>query len=176
MLRALGSQTTTSYESDHRFRTVQEHAKDLELEVEERKRAEHRFRMLLETSPTGIVISDGAGRIEDVNAEALRLFGYEREELVGQMIEILVPRRLQHAHEGHRSRYAQDPRTRPMRTGMELSARRRDGTELPVEIGLGPLATKEGILISSTILDITPRKQLEEQLRLQHRIAPASSL
>jgi PAS domain S-box-containing protein len=67
------------------------HAKDLELEVEERKRAENRFRMLLETSPTGIVISNGKGSIEDVNAEALRLFGYARKELVGQMIEILVP-------------------------------------------------------------------------------------
>ncbi len=170
MLQALASQTITSYQSAQRFRTIQEHAKDLELEIEERKRAEHRFRMLLETSPTGIVISDGAGRIEDVNAEALRLFGYEREELVGQMIEILVPRRLQHAHEGHRSRYAQDPRTRPMRTGMELSARRKDGTEFPVEIGLGPLATKEGVLISSTIVDITARKKMEEQLRLSQRM------
>ena len=170
MLQALASQTITSYQSAQRFRTIQEHAKYLELEVEERKRAEHRFRKLLETSPTGIVISDGAGRIEDVNAEALRLFGYEREELVGQMIEILVPRRLRHAHEGHRSRYAHDPRTRPMRTGMELSARRKDGTEFPVEIGLGPLATKEGVLISSTIVDITARKKMEEQVRLSQRM------
>src|SRR4029077_20450856 len=129
-----------------------------------------RFRMLVETSPTGIVISDGAGRIEDVNAEALRLFGYEREELVGQMIEILVPRRLQHAHEGHRSRYAHDPRTRPMRTGMELSARRQAGPAFPAEIGLGPLATKEGVLISSTIVDITARKKMEEQVRLSQRM------
>ncbi len=170
MLRALGSQTITSYESDQRFRTVQEHAKDLELEIEERKRAEHRFRMLLETSPAGIVISDGAGRIEDVNAEALRLFGYEREELVGQMIEILVPRRLQHAHEGHRSQYAQDPRRRSMGSGMELFARRKDGTEFPIEVGLGPLATKEGVLISSTIVDVTARKKMEEQLRLSQRM------
>src|SRR5712664_4612030 len=126
--------------------------------------------MLLETSPIGIVISDGAGRIEDVNAEALRLFGYEREELVGQMIEILVPQRLQRAHAGHRSLYARDPRTRSMGAGMELFARRKDGTEFPIEVGLGPLATKEGVLISSTIVDVTARKKMEEQLRLSQRM------
>src|SRR6266446_2588076 len=126
--------------------------------------------MLLETSPIGIVISDGAGRIEDVNAEALRLFGYEREELVGQMIEILVPQRLQRAHAGHRSLYARDPRTRSMGAGMELFARRKDGTEFPIEVGLGPLATKEGVLVSSTIVDITARRKMEEQLRLSQRM------
>ena len=170
MLRALASQTITCYESAQRFDTIQEHAKDLELQIEERERAEHRFRMLLETSPIGIVISDGAGRIEDVNAEALRLFGYEREELVGQMIEILVPQRLQRAHAGHRSLYARDPRTRSMGAGMELFARRKDGTEFPIEVGLGPLATKEGVLVSSTIVDITARRKMEEQLRLSQRM------
>jgi len=170
MLQALASQTITSYQSAQRFSTIQEHAKDLEHQIDERKRAEHRFRMLLETSPTGIVISNGVGRIEDVNAEALRMFGYAREELVGQMIEILVPRRLQLAHEDHRADYAHDLRTRPMRTGMELFGRRKDGTEFPVEIGLGPLATRDGILISSTIVDITARKKMEEQLLLSQRM------
>ena len=170
ILQALASQTITCYESAQRFRTIQEHAKDLELQIEERKRAEHRFRMLLETSPTGIVISNGSGRIEDVNAEALRVFGYERDELVGQMIEILVPQRFHQAHVGHRYLYSHDLRTRPMRTGTELFARRKDGSEFPVEIGLGPLATKEGVLISSTIVDITARKKMEEQLRLSQRM------
>ncbi len=170
MLRALASQTVTCYESDQRFRIIQEHAKDLELQIEERKHAEHRFRMLLETSPTGIVISDRSGRIEDVNAEALRLFGYAREELVGQTIEILVPQRLQHAHQVHRSVYMQDPRRRSMGTGMELFARRKDGTEFPIEVGLGPLATKEGVLVSSAIVDITARRKMEEQLRLSQRM------
>jgi PAS domain S-box-containing protein len=170
MLHALASQTITSYQSSQRFLTIQEHAKDLELEIEERKRAEHRFRMLLETSPTGIVISNGAGRIEDVNAEALRVFGYNREELVGQMIEILVPQRFHQAHVGHRYLYGHDLRTRPMRTGTELFARRKDGSEFPVEIGLGPLATKDGVLISSTIVDITARKKMEEQLRFSQRM------
>jgi PAS domain S-box-containing protein len=170
MLRALASQTITCYESAQRFGTIQEHAKDLELQVEERKRAEHRFRMLLETSPTGIVISDGSGRIEDVNAEALRLFGYAREELVGQTIEILLPQRFKHAHQGHRSLYTQDLRKRSMGDGMELFARRKDGTEFPVEVGLGPLATKEGVLISSTIVDTTARRKMEEQLRLSQRM------
>jgi len=170
MLQALASQTITSYQSAQRFRTIQEHAKGLEHEIEERKRAELRFRMLLETSPTGIVISNGMGKIEDVNAEALRMFGYAREELVGQMIEILVPHRLQRAHEGHRADYAHDLRTRPMRTGTELFGRRKDGTEFPVEIGLGPLATRDGILISSMIVDITARKKMEEQLLLSQRM------
>jgi PAS domain S-box-containing protein len=176
MLQALASQTITSYQSAQRFRTIQEHAKDLEHQIEERKGAEHRFRMLLETSPTAILISNGTGRIEDVNAEALRMFGYAREELVGQMIEVLVPRRLQLAHEGHRADYAHDLRTRPMRTGTEMFGRRKDGTEFPAEIGLGPLATRDGILISSMIVDITARKKMEEQLRLSQRMEAIGKL
>jgi len=86
------------------------------------------------------------------------------------MIEILVPQRFHQAHVGHRYLYGHDLRTRPMRTGTELFARRKDGSEFPVEIGLGPLATKEGVLISSTIVDISARKKMEEQLRLSQRM------
>jgi hypothetical protein len=170
MLQALASQTITSYHSAQRFRTIQEHARTLEIEIVSRQRAESRFRMLLEASPIGIVIANCAGKIEDVNAEALRMFGYLREELIGQLIEILVPERHHDVHEGHRSSYVRDPRPRPMGPDAELHARRKDGSEFPVEIGLGPLATRDGVMISATIVDITVRKKMEEQLRLSQRM------
>lgn len=176
MLQALASQTITSYQSAQRFRSIQEHTEDLEVEIEQRKRAENRFRMLLETSPTAIVISDGTGKIEDVNAESLRMFGYSREELIGQDIEILVPKRLRDAHIGHRSLYSSDPRQRPVSTGMELFAVRKDGTEFPVEIGLGPLATKDGVLVSANIIDISARKRMESHLRLSQRMESVGRL
>jgi len=170
MLQALASQTITSYQSAQRFRTIQEHARDLELEIEARQRAERRFHTLLEASPVGIVITNGAGKIEEVNAEALRMFAYQREELLDLPIEVLVPERYHHGHQGHRSRYIDDPHTRPMGPNAELFARRKDGTEFPVEIALGPLATREGVMISATIVDITARKRMEEQLRLSQRM------
>ena len=170
MLQALASQTITSYQSAQRFRTIQEHARDLELEIEARQRAERRFHTLLEASPVGIVITNGTGKIEEVNAEALRMFAYQREDLLGLPIEILVPERHHQLHESHRSRYFDDPHTRPMGPNAELFARRKDGTEFPVEIALGPLATREGMMISATIVDITVRKKMEDQLRLSQRM------
>lgn len=170
VLRMLAAQTALAYENSERFQTIQERTAHLELEVVERKRAEDRFRMLVETAPTGIVISDTSGRITEVNAQAVQMFGYGREELVGMEIERLLPERFRTAHEGHRGSYAKDPHARPMGVGMELFARRKDGTEFPVEISLGPLATKEGMLISGTIVDITARKRMEQRLRLSQRM------
>jgi PAS domain S-box-containing protein len=176
ILSALAAQVALAYENAQRFRMIEEHTRKLEVEIEERKRAEHRFRMLVETAPTGIVIVDEKGRIADVNAQALRMFGYQREELVGQTVEKLLPERIQESHEGHRAKYTRDPYARPMGLGMELFARRKDGTEFPVEISLGPLATKEGTLVLATIVDITARKKMEEQLRLSQRLEAIGKL
>ncbi|MGH9774655.1 MAG: response regulator [Candidatus Acidiferrales bacterium] len=176
ILMALAAKVSLAYENALRLHTIAEHASRLEAEIEERKRAENRFRMLVETAPTGIVIADDSGRINEVNAQALRMFGYERDELAGQQIEMLLPERNRHAHEGSRVGFVGNPHARPMGLGMELFARRKDGTEFPVEISLGPLATREGFLVSATIVDITARKKMEHQLRLSQRMEAIGQL
>lgn len=173
---ALAAQIGLAYENSLNLLRIQEHAAQLEAEVEERKKAENRFRMLIETAPMGIVIADKLGRIAGVNVQALQMFGYGSEELLGQSAEILLPERLRASHEGHRAGYAADPHARPMGVGMELFARRKDGTEFPVEISLGPLQTGDELLISSIVVDISARKKMEKQLRLSQRMEAIGEL
>jgi PAS domain S-box-containing protein len=119
------------------------------------------FRALVESAPDAIVIADTHGRIELVNAQTERLFGYRRQDLVGQPVETLVPERYRGAHTGHRTEFAARPAFRPMGAGLELYGRRRDGTEFPVEISLSPLETEQGTLVASAIRDATERKRAE---------------
>ena len=127
---------------------------------------------LLDSAPDAIVIIGPRGQILFLNAQAERLFGYQRQELVGKLIEVLVPERAKAIHPSHRASYFAHPTTRPMGAGMELSARRKDGSEIPVDIALSSLETSKGVIVSAALRDITDgmraaqeREQLEAQLR-----------
>ena len=108
------------------------------------------------------MIVDERGRIQIVNSEAERMFGYARDELLGQEVEVLVPDRLKQVHVENRGRYKAKPKTRPMGVGLNLSARGKDGKEFPVEISLSPMSTDHGLLITSVIRDVTSRRRLED--------------
>jgi two-component system, sensor histidine kinase PdtaS len=125
------------------------------------------FRLALEASPTGMLMVDEQGIIVLVNAQIEGLFGYSRWELIGQPVEILVPLRFSARHPDFRANFLTEPRARPMGAGRDLYGRRKDGSEIAVEIGLNPMATKEGRFILSSVVDITARKRAEKVLAAQ---------
>jgi PAS domain S-box-containing protein len=146
---------------------------ELQREIAEHTQAEKRFRGLLKSAPDAMVIVDDAGRIVLTNAQTERLFGYTQEELLGQLVEVLVPTRFRAQHPAYRTRYAAEPRVRAMGAGLELYGLHKDGHEIPVEISLSPLETDQGTLISSAIRDITERKRAEEELRRSEALLQA---
>ena len=125
-------------------------------------------RALLDAAPDALVVIGPEGRIVLVNAQATGLFGYSRTEMLGQSVEMLVPERLRLAHGRHREGYVAAPRTRPMGAGIELLARHKDGREFPVEISLSPIDTDPGLLVMSSIRDISERVRIADELR-KHR-------
>lgn len=126
-------------------------------------RREHRFRSLLESAPDAIVIADAAGTIVMVNEQAERIFGYGRGELVGLSIEELVPEDARERHLAHRASFAQALSVRPMGAGLDLLARRKDGSLFPAEISLSPIEADEGVLVTSVVRDVTERRRAEEE-------------
>ncbi len=134
------------------------------LDMSGRRRADRRFRLALESAPSGMVMVDSAGRIALVNSQTEKIFGYCREELLGQPVELLVPERFRGKHPHERAGFFAGADSRPMGAGREVYGRRKDGTEFPVEIGLNQIETEEGRFALSAIVDITERKRLEREL------------
>jgi protein-histidine pros-kinase len=139
-------------------------------DVSARRKTESKFRGLLEAAPDAMVIVDGNGRIVLVNTQAEHVFGYTREELLGQPVETLVPARFHAVHPAHRERYADAPRPRPMGSGLELSGLHKDGHEFPVEISLSPLETEDGVLYTAAIRDVSEQKQHVRRIREANRL------
>jgi PAS domain S-box-containing protein len=142
----------------------------LRKEITARRLAEEKFREMIESAPDAIVMVDGGGHILHVNGETVKMFGYQREEILDQPVEFLLPARFRTAHVGHRDAYYERPQTRPMGVGPDLFGLRKDGNEFPIEIRLSPVKTEEGVLVISVIRDMTERKQVEDTLRLQKKL------
>ncbi|MCB0322193.1 MAG: PAS domain S-box protein [Bdellovibrionales bacterium] len=127
--------------------------------------SEDMFRSLLEAAPDAMVIVDRSGCMVLVNSQTESLFGYTRNELLGRPVEMLVPQELRQQHAIHREHFFAEPRVRPMGAGFDLRGLKKGGQEFPVEISLSPLQTDEGILVSSSIRDISERKRVERALQ-----------
>jgi len=132
-----------------------------------RKLAEEKFQLVLDAAPNAMIMVDSAGVITFANASATTVFGYSLSELIGRHIETLIPERFRDRHVGDRKGFLSEPSSRAMGAGRDLFGRRKDGSEFPVEVGLNPIRTAEGLFVLASVIDITARKQaeLENQLR-----------
>jgi PAS domain S-box-containing protein len=136
------------------------------LDVTPLKEVAEQLQKFVENAPIAVAIHDPSGKITTVNSQMERMFGYSRAEVLGRPVEMLIPEKLRPKHVEEREKYMKKPKIRPMGIGLELIARRRDGSEFPVEISLSPIETSSGVFVSATILDLTDRKRFEEHNRL----------
>jgi len=127
------------------------------------------LKKLFEFSPDAIVVADHNGKIREVNAQVEKFFGYQRTELLGQPVEILIPERFCKTHPGYRTDYAAHPRVRNMGAGLDLYGRRKDASEFPVDIMLGPIEGAEGSVVLAVIRDLSQKKEAEEALQRAER-------
>jgi PAS domain S-box-containing protein len=136
------------------------------------------LRKLLDAAPDATVVVDAGGRIVFANLQTARVFGYPQDALVGQKVETLIPERYRETHVGHRTRFAGDPKVRPMGSGLELFGLKRDGTQFPIEISLSPVSTEGRTLVSASIRDITERKRSERAVRgiQEHLLSAVESI
>jgi PAS domain S-box-containing protein len=134
-------------------------------DVTETRTAELRFRTFIESAPDAMVLASRDGIILLVNGQTERLFGYQREELLGSPVEVLVPVRYRDAHPGHRSKFFQDPLLRPMGMGLDLWGLRKDGTEFPIEISLSPIESPQGLTVGATIRDVSVQRAASQYAR-----------
>jgi PAS domain S-box-containing protein len=138
--------------------------------------AETQFRLAVEASPNGMLMVDGNGAILMVNRQIEQQFGYERAELIGQPVEMLVPQRVRSHHAGDRAEFLAHSESRSMGKGRDLYGVRKDGQEFPLEIGLNPLQTPDGMRVLASVVDISERKHIQEQLRKAERLAELGTL
>ncbi len=160
--------TVTILADESRRRSTEREIQHLTERAEEamkQARAERRLRELLEAAPDAIIEADSEGRILTLNAVTEQLFGYSREELLGQSVETLVPESVRAHHAGHRAAYEAHPVRRPMGIGLALHGRRKNGSTFPVEISLSPVKSGEGFRVTAIIRDITDRKEAEDRLQ-----------
>src|SRR5207237_1153933 len=137
-------------------------------DITERKLAEEKFRLVLDAAPNAMIMVDSAGVINFANAPTATVFGYSLGELIGQPVEILIPGRFRDRHAGYRKSFHSEPSTRAMGAGRDLFGRRKDGSEFPVEVGLNPIHTSEGLFVLASVIDITARKQAELEYQVQN--------
>lgn len=130
------------------------------------------MRLAVEASPNGMVMTNQEGHIIMVNSATEKLFGYSREELIGHPIEKLIPQRFRQHHPEYREVYIKELKSRPMGHGSDLYGLRKDGREFPVEVGLNPVKTEQGVLVLAAIVDLTDRKQAEEMIHLAVEASP----
>ena len=135
------------------------------IDITEQKQAQELFQLATEASPSGIILVNDRGHIVLVNSHVEKLFGYHRNELVGKFVDVLVPKRFLTQHSSYRAKFLAAPETRAMGAGRELFARRKDGSEFPVEIGLNPIQTPRGVVVLANIVDISARLATEEEAR-----------
>ena len=135
-------------------------------DITDRKRADQQFRLVVESAPSGMLMTDSEGKIVLVNQLVESMFDYAREELIGQDVEMLMPKRFRRHHKVYRTGFSMHPKPRSVRSGVGLIGLRKDGTEFPMEIGLNPLVTDQGTFVLAAIMDISERREVEDQMAL----------